>query len=373
MIQTLLIAAIILAAFWLERKYYIDNWQDDLDVHLKFLYSEIPEHGEGKLQLIVENHKKLPLPALMVKFQTNKQLEFEQKKGSVTTDQFYHNDVFQVSGGERVTRTLSFYAKKRGYYRINNVDLTCSDLLMSCELHASFQPSECVYVLPIPFESRDFQMMLSQLNGEMLTKRNLYEDPFEIRGIREYQPFDSMKSINWKATAKTGAFMVNQKNYTSPKTVRVFLNMEDGHARKNEDFQEYTISLTAGLVKFLMGQGIKVAFYCNGVDSETGDPTLKAPGKGPNHESMIMRSMARLSVEKPPQSFNKLFRRRILTEQENTYTCFVSATYTDDFLDTLMEYAKQGRNFSWFTPYTPYFETDNLPPILRPYFKEIRM
>jgi hypothetical protein len=38
-----------------------------------------------------------------------------------------------------------------------------------------------------------------------------------------------------------------------------------------------------------------------------------------------------------------------------------------------MEYAKQGRNFSWFTPYTPYFETDNLSPILRPYVKEIRM
>ena len=75
----------------------------------------------------------------------------------------------------------------------------------------------------------------------------------------------------------------------------------------------------------------------------------------------------------PPQSFNKLFRRRILTEQENTYTCFVSATYTDEFVDTLLEFAKQGRNFSWFTPYTPYFETDNLPPILRPYVKEIRM
>ena len=36
------------------------------------------------------------------------------------------------------------------------------------------------------------------------------EDPFEYRGIREYQPYDDMRSVNWKATAKTGDLKVNQ-------------------------------------------------------------------------------------------------------------------------------------------------------------------
>ena len=373
MIQTILIAAIILGAFFLQRKYYVDHWQDDLEVRVKFMNAEIPELGEGKLQIVVENRKKLPLSSLMVKFQTDKHLEFDKNRGSVTTDQFYHNDVFQVSGGERVTRTLHFYAKRRGYYRINNIDLTGFDLFMTYELHSSFQPSESIYVLPRPFESRDFQMMLQQLNGEMITKRNLYEDPFELRGIREYQPFDSMKSINWKATAKTGSFMVNQKNYTSPKTVRIFLNLEDKGYYKNMDALESTIRLAAGLVKYLLEQNIKVAFYCNGKDVLNGEPTLLATGKGPNHQSKILRSLARVDVDQDAIDFDKLFRRRILVEQDNTYTCFVSATLEQNFCNTLRAFADQGRIFSWFSPVSKNFTLNEVPLPLRSSIKLIRI
>lgn len=372
MIQTLLIALIAVIAFLAQRRYYVSHWREDLDVRVKFLNAEILEKEEGKLQITVENQKKLPLSVLMVKFQTDRQLEFEQKRGSVTTDQFYHNDVFQVGGMERVTRTLCFYGKKRGYYRINNVDLTSADLLMSCELHGSFQPSECIYVLPKPLESRDFQLMLQQLNGEMLTKRNLYEDPFELRGIREYQPFDSMKSINWKATAKTGHFMVNQKNYTAPKTARVFMNLTDPHLIKNTDEMEDCIHIAAGLVKYLLEQGIKVGFYCNGQDVLTGEPLLRRADKGPNQISAILRGLARLDVEKDALSFGKLFRKRILTEQENTYTCFISACYDEEFLDVLKEFALQGRTFSWFHPKSRRFLLEEIPLILHHGIKQIR-
>ncbi|MBO7339537.1 MAG: DUF58 domain-containing protein, partial [Lachnospiraceae bacterium] len=257
MIQTILIAVIMVIAVILQRKHYIAHWLDSLEVRVKFCEAEVPELGKGSLQIVVENQKKLPLPMLNVKFQTNKNLEFEKNRGSIVTDQFYHNDIFQVGGGERVTRTLYYYGKKRGYYQIRNVDLTSSDLIMSCEMHSSFQPQESVYILPKPLESREFQLMLQQLNGEMLTKRNLYEDPFELRGIREYQPFDSMKSINWKATAKTGHFMVNQKNYTAPKTVRIFLNLEDKHLIRNIDELEDAIRLAAGLAKYLWSRAFR--------------------------------------------------------------------------------------------------------------------
>ena len=373
MIQTFLIAAIVIAAMILQRKYYIDNWLEELEVHVNFLEAEIPEHGRGTLQIVVENRKKLPLPMLNVKFQTDRHLEFEQNRGSVTTDQFYHNDIFQVGGGERVTRTLHYYGKKRGYYQINNIDLTSADLFMSCDLHSSFRPTECVYVLPKAFESRDFQMMLQQLNGEMLTKRNLYEDPFEIRGIREYQPFDSMKSINWKATAKTGQLMVNQKNYTSPKTVRIFMNLEDHHLIRNPDELEDAIRLGAGLAKYLLEQGIKVSFFCNGPDIVTGDPMLRNASKGENQKSAILRCLARVDVEKDALDFNKLFRRRILIEQENTYTCFVSATYDEAFLETLGECSRQGRVYSWFHPKSKRFVLEEIPVMIRPNVKQINM
>lgn len=362
----------ILVLFFLQRKYYVENWREELDVQVRFLTPELPEDEEGKLRIQIENRKKLPLPMLMVKFQTDRHLQFDKNKGSITTDQFYHNDVFQVGGGERVTRTLSFYGKKRGYYRINNIDLTSADLFMTCQLHHSFQPEESMYVFPKPVESRDFQLMLQQLNGEMITKRNLYEDPFELRGIREYQPFDNRKDINWKATAKTGKFMVNQKNYTAPKTVRIFLNLEDKNILRSTDALEYSIRIGAGLVKYLLGQGIKVAFYSNGPDILTGEPLMRSAGKGQNQQSAIMRGLARIDTERDALSFDGLFRKRLLTEQENTYTCFISPLYDPAYLDLLSEYARQGRSFSWFYPASQRFHENDIPLLLRNYLKQVR-
>ena len=373
MIQTILLALVILATFLLQRKYFIDHWKEDLSVQIKFSQAELPENHQGALRIVVENRKKLPLSTLNVKFQTDRNLEFEKNRGSITTDQFYHNDVFQIGGGERVTRTLHFYGKKRGYYRINNVDLSGFDLFMSCDMHSSFQPEESIFILPRPFESRDFQLMLQQLNGEMITKRNLYEDPFELRGIREYQPFDSMRSINWKATAKTGKFMVNQRNYTSPKSVRIFLNLTDKHLIKNHDDLEDSIRIGAGLAKYLLEQGIKVSFYCNGPDVLTGDPMLKSSGSGKNQISSILRSLSRIDVNKEALDFDKLFRRRILIEQENTYTCFVSAYYDQEFLDVLQSFSLQGRIYSWFYPKNKRFQEDEIPVIIRNNLKMLRM
>jgi len=372
MIQVILISLVILALFFIQRRIYESGWMDDMEVRVQFLTAEIPEGEEGKLQIQIENRKRLPLPMLMVKFQTDKHLAFEKNKGSVTTDQFYHNDVFQIGGGEKVTRLLRFYGQKRGYYRINNIDLTSADLFMTCQLHTSFQPSESLYVLPKPLESRDFQLMLQQLNGEMLTKRNLYEDPFELRGIREYQPFDNRKSINWKATAKTGRLMVNQRNYTAPKTVRIYLNLEDKSLLRSVEELEASIRIGAGLAKYLLGQGIKVAFYSNGRDLETGDPLMRSAGKGPNHFSAIMRGLARIDTEKEAIPFVSLFQKRILQEQENTYTCFISPFYEASFVDLLQGFAGQGRAYSWFYPLSPRFQPDELPLILRNSLKPVR-
>ncbi len=373
MIQTILIAVLILGAYYIQRKYYQMHWNENLDVTVKFLNSEIVERQEGKLQIVVENRKKLPLSALIVRFQTNKHLTFDKNKGSDTTDQFYHKDVFQVNRGERITRTLHFVGAKRGYYLINNVDLTGYDLFMSYEMHSSFHPSECIYVLPKPFENKEFQMMLQQLNGEMLTKRNLYEDPFELRGIREYQPFDSMKSINWKATAKTGSFMVNQKNYTAPKTVRIFLNMEDPSYLKNYENMELLIRLAASLVKYLLDQGIKVSFYCNGPDVITGEPLMRSAGKGKNQQSAILRGLARVCVEKDALDFGKLFAKKIMIDNENSYTCFISATNTEAFTQTICEFAMQGGAFSWFYPNTGAFHPEKIPAPLHGSLKMIRI
>ncbi len=373
MIQLFILLVILALVFFIQRGFYERFWREKLNVQTRFLTPEVTVGEEGVLQISVENGKKLPLSMLMVKFQTDRSLEFEKSRGSVTTDQFYHNDVFHVGGGERVTRNLRFRGGKRGYFKINNIDLTAADLFLFNEFHASMQPDESVYVLPQPLESREFQFLLQELNGELLTKRNLYEDPFELRGIREYQPYDDMRSINWKATAKTGRFMVNQKNYTAPKTVRIYMNLEDKDILKKTESVEDCIRIGAGLAKNLLDRGIQVSFYCNAPDVRTGDPMMCPAGKGKKQLSIVLRSLARLDTQKEALSFEKLFRKKILNEQENTYTCFISPNHYEDFLQILQEFSLQGRGFSWFYPAGGKENLKDLPLSLRQKIKFIRV
>ena len=224
MIKILGIGFIGFLLFVIQKRVYEKLWQRSLYVSVSFGNEPIFEGDQGELKEIIENKKRLPLSVLKVKFKTDRHLIFGNEKGSRTTDQYYRNDIFRIGGGERVTRTLKFQGGRRGYYTIDEVSLVASDLFFLSQLTADKKVKTELYVYPRPYDAARLRRSLIQMNGEMLSRRHLQEDPFEYRGIREYQPYDDMRSINWKATAKTGDFKVNQRNYTSLKSVRIFFN-----------------------------------------------------------------------------------------------------------------------------------------------------
>ena len=226
MIKIFGIGLIAYLLFIIQRRLYEKLWQKHLRISVKFATGHIFEGDQGELKEVIENRKRLPLSMLKVKFKTDRHLIFNNDRGSRTTDQYYRNDVFRIGGGERVTRTLKFTGGKRGYYTIDEISLVASDLFFLGQMVTDQPVKTELYVYPKPYYSNRLRQSFVQLNGEMLTRRHLLEDPFEYRGIREYQPYDDMRSINWKATAKTGDFKVNQRNYTSLKSVRFFFSEE---------------------------------------------------------------------------------------------------------------------------------------------------
>ena len=123
MIQIIGIGLIAFLLFILQQKIYEKLWKKDLTATISFASSSIFEGQEGQLKEIIENRKRLPLSMLKVKFQTDRHLVFEDTKGSRTTDQYYRNDVFQINGGEKITRTIKFVGGRRGYYTITTMVL----------------------------------------------------------------------------------------------------------------------------------------------------------------------------------------------------------------------------------------------------------
>lgn len=350
--------------YYLQQAVYRKWWNKGLQVSLEFAQKELFEGEESQLYEVIENRKRLPLPMLKVKFQTSRNLEFSDIKGSKVTDFFYRNDVFEIGGGEKITRTLKFVGKKRGYYKINGIDLVGSDLFFSREMVESRTTSKYVYVYPKPFQSREFLVALRQLNGEVLTKRHLVEDPFEYRGIREYQPYDDMRMVNWKATARTEELMVNERNYTALKAVRIFLNTEDKGILKKDDEVEASIRIGASLAEHFLKQGMEVEFCGNGKDIIDGEIMRIPVSAGMTQMGRIYKALARLDAGAQAQGFAETFGEKVLTEGKGTMTIFVSPNSYEDYVELLSQYKGQGGDFVWFYAVDEKAEPD-LPKNLR--------
>lgn len=350
MIRLVIIGIFFFLLFILQKEGYSRLWHRNLYVDIKFEKNYIFQGETSSLIEVIENRKHLPLSMIKVQFETSRHLIFDSGKGSQTTDQFYRNDIFRVGGGEKVTRTLSFLGGRRGFYTIDEANLAASDLLMTQMFYEDMPVKAAIYVYPKPCDNEEFRRSLTLLNGEVLTRRHLLEDPFEYRGIREYQPFDPLRSVNWKATAKTGELKVNQKNYTSLKSIRVFFNIQDDGILKKPECVEEAIRIVAGICKFYLSQGIQVACYGNGVDVLTGKPVIIEAKAGEGHIDSIYRSLARLDLEKPTVNFCKTFQERLFSQAGDTITCFVSPNQYKDYLSLLERFGNAGYEYLWFYP-----------------------
>lgn len=347
----------------LQKRIYERLWSKALGVRISFGQRHIFEGETGELKEIIENKKRLPLSMLKVKFKTDRHLIFGNEKGSRTTDQYYRNDVFRIGGGERVTRTLKFKGGRRGYYTIDEVSLVASDLFLLSQMVEDKPVKAALYVYPRPYDSAELRQSLIRLNGEMLSRRHLMEDPFEYRGIREYQPYDDMRSINWKATAKTGDLKVNQKNYTSLKSVRIFFNIQDDNVLRKEEAVEMSLRIVAALCLIFLRQGMQVACYGNGVDIVTHNPlSINARG-GEGQMDAIYRALARIDTDSPVADFTEEFEEFLLCRAQGTLTLFVSPNQYDDFVTLLLKYRDTGNPFAWFYPVLG-TKKPELPPAL---------
>lgn len=353
MIQLLGILVVALLLYLGQKTIYQKVWHKNLRVRLSFQEEGIWEGQESTLSEIIENQKKLPLTMLKVKFQTDRHLLFADTKGSRTTDKFYRNDIFQIGALEKVTRVLRFTAGRRGYYTIAEADLVASDLFLTAQYTAATDIGHCsLYVYPKPFSHPAFRQSLKQLSGQVLTKRHLLEDPFEYRGIREYQPQDDLKNINWKATARTGEFKVNQKNYTAEKSVRIFINLEDTGILKKEDCVEASLQIATALLLLFLEQGMQVAVYCNSVDVLHNEPCILEAGGGIRQREAVLRSFALIDTSKPVRSFSELFSSRLSEASGALMTCIVSPNAYDNFASLILQYHTRHPDMKWFLPYS---------------------
>ena len=160
-----------------------------------------------------------------------------------------------------------------------------------------------IYVYPKMTDVSEIVTVCERMLGTLQCAKRLYEDPFAFRTIRNYTTDDPMKTINWKASAKTGSLMVNTFDSAQSQKAMIFLDVEDTGILKYEDLVEESIALAATMMRRLHRQNIEVGFVFNGKGSE-----VFLPANNRGNRIVLERLLAEYDKEGGAEDFGQLIR-----------------------------------------------------------------
>lgn len=324
--QTVIIILLLLGlAFLVQKHVFRKRWDRNLDVRIDFDREYVFCGEDANLVETIVNNKYIPLPVLEVGFDMSRWLAFREEENSTVSDMTYRRDIFTASVKQRITRTLPFRARRRGYYRIRSTTVTSHDLLMGGKMVTHIPQVSEFFVLPAHLSVSQIRIPYSKIMGMLVSRRRVYDDPFEFAGIRDYRRTDPMKHINWKASARNGSLLVNLHESTLSQKVVLLLDCTGTGSAVVDTLNEISISIAAELCERMLTDGISVTILGNGADVLTGKALNSGELSGRNAALYMRKLLARtLCRNDLPPMLDLLNAQREHSGKENNLYVLIS-------------------------------------------------
>ncbi len=134
--------------------------------------------------------------------------------------------------GQKKTFEYTVRPTERGEYVFGNLIVYASSPLRIVKRRFIFQKNQMVPVYPsiVQMQQYDFLAISNKLSHLGLKKIRRIGHTQEFEQIKEYVPGDDFRTINWKATAKQQALMVNQ--YQDERSQPIYSIIDSGRVMK---------------------------------------------------------------------------------------------------------------------------------------------
>ena len=336
----IIVAAVLLTIVFafsiVQRVVYRRNWRSGLDYNVQFSRNVAFEGEKITMTDCLANAKRLPLPWVHVNYSFSRHLELLD---NVTKYPRWDERslVYTVGVNKTVSRKSTVLCGKRGYYPVTDFVISCNNMLVS-ELSREkldMQYSVTVYPKIVDYDAAD--LPLRRISGYLLARRFINPDPFEFRGIREYQPFDSFRQINFKATAKTGELMSNMHDFTVSQDITVILNLQPYCAGRREFVHEEAIRLAAFFCRCYVNAGVAVSFV--------GPAGVISSGQSKSHLETIYTALAHIDIDEQMPPIAEL----IPKGREKVYV-LISSYHGEDLAQRVASMRRSDSDVLWLIP-----------------------
>lgn len=282
--------------YWLQMLLCKCLWDHRLTADAVFSEKQVREGEGAQLIASVENRKIIPITTVKVNVAVERGLDFLDQSNLAISDKNYRSEIFSLRGNERVIRDIPLFCARRGYYHIGGIDLVGNDLFYTRRFVAHRKVDSSICVLPGKADARQLMVATQKMSGETVVRSSDCDDPFTFRGIRQYQPFDAIRDINWKASAKTGDLRVNIHDFTADQEIAMVLDTQWDALLRPESLLEESIRIAASLAEEFVAKGIMTSLETNGRDCLTDEVFSIGGGANVQHSDAIAYGLARLKL-----------------------------------------------------------------------------
>ncbi|OPJ60109.1 DUF58 domain-containing protein [Clostridium oryzae] len=345
--RIILIFLMALAIYVFQERVYLKRCFQKLYTTMKFNKQSVFEGEELELSVEITNRKFTPLWWLCLKFYISRYIHFLEDGDNAGSQDNFRKDLFFIMSFEKVTRKYKVVAAKRGFYEIKDFELSSGDFFSKYRIMTSEDCNISLYVYPKLINIDIINIVFNKLNGEVVSKRHYIEDPFYLRGIRDYYMFDSMKKINWNATARTGQLKVNEFDYTSSGRLKIILDMEKYNVWDSSQIIEDSIRLAASFSSKYIEEGMNVEFVTNGQDILSKEYANIDSGNNINHLFNIYEALARIDENACCKDINEIFEHEFINSNKDKVYIFISHYYSKDLKAVVEMYRNIGFDIKW--------------------------
>ncbi len=267
----------------------------------RFQHRRVFPGEEIEAQIIVENHKLLPLGWLRTEDEwpfACGPVDESRLHEAPTPDLGYLTNTYTLRWYQRVRRRMTILARKRGIYQIGPAYGQTGDPFSLFERGRALQHPDYLVVYPEVKTLPEIGLPMKDPLGDLTTRQRLFEDPNRIMGVRDHRPEDDLRHVHWKATARAGDLQTRVYEPTRSVSVVYCLNVATYEQHWHgfwPEMLEYLVSTTASLAYWGAEQNYAVGIVANGALAHADQPFRVLPGRNRNQLARILETLAGVS------------------------------------------------------------------------------
>jgi uncharacterized protein (DUF58 family) len=181
----------------------------------------------------------------------------------------------------------------------------------------------------------------------MRHQQPIFEDPSRVRGKRDYVASDSLRRVDWKASASTGRLQIKQFEPSIALQTVIFLNLNGSeyNTRNRIDATELAIVVAASLANWAVIQKQAVGLTTNGIDSHSNNQAVQPipSRKGRGHLIHILDLLARIQTAET-RSLTEMLSKETPNLPWGTTVVIITGSIDEKLFDEIFQIKRRGQS-----------------------------